>query len=294
MMVLAVVAAGVWGALLVNWILGLRDERAAVSRRLYQTGTAPLQTAEPGSRFERWSLAVGLSLQRLVPAHWSAFVRRRLQAAGLRTTVEEFVGRWALIIIVWYLVVSSVALVARIPGWVTVAALVLILLTPFAVLYQQEAERTRRIRKEFPFLIDFMTMAVEGGLSLESGLLRAGTKLQGPLGDELHRYVQNINRGLTRRDALLALADNIALPEVTDFVQVLIQSTGRGLPLADVLRSQAQQMREFRRLRAEESAQKLPIKLLFPLIMFIFPTIFLWVLGPALIWVFENGLKAAG
>lgn len=287
---LVTAAASACGMALVYGLLGYGASQRAFADRLDRAVPAPGPARPTAPLHWRLAQAVGDAAQRVLPPTWLSFLRRRLQAAGLRTTVEQFVGRWTIMLGGWYLVMSMLALVSQVPGWLIAAALVLALLAPFALLSRQEAERARRIRKEFPFMIDFITMAVEAGLSLDSALLRAGTKLKGPLGDELQRYVQNINHGLTRREALTLVAGSLGLPEVKDFVQVLIQSATSGLPLAEVLRRQAQQIRELQRLQAEESAQKIPIKLLFPLVLFVFPTIFLFVLGPALIWLIQHGL----
>lgn len=291
MMLLITLTAGMSAGLLLYSLLGYGAGRQAWAERLDRTVTAPgAPPPQEGALFQRWSSSLGHSLRGIIPASWLSFLRRRLKAAGLRSTAEQFVGRWVLLLGTWYLVVSTLAATVHLPAWLITALLLLSLLAPLGLLGAQEAERTRRIRKEFPFLIDFVTMAVEAGLSLEAGLLRAGLKIRGPLGDELERYVHSVNRGLTRRDALLAFADGLGLPEAKEFVQVLIQSSTSGLPLAEVLRSQSRQIREFHRLKAEEAAQKIPLKLLFPLVLFIFPTIFLFVLGPALIWLFEYGL----
>lgn len=291
MILLITVMAGSCAGLLLYSLLNAGAGREERAQRLERAVSAPDPTAPvDGPLLQRWAISLGSLVRRLLPASWLAFLRRRLKAAGLRTTAEQFLGRWLLLLGTWYLLVSTLAALVHPPAWLTTGLLLFALLAPLGVLSAQESERTRRMRKEFPFLIDFITMAVEAGLSLEAGLLRAGLKIRGPLGDELERYVQNVNRGLTRRDALLALADGIGLPEAKEFVQVLIQSSASGLPLAEVLRSQSRQIRDFHRLKAEEAAQKIPLKLLFPLVLFIFPTIFLFVLGPALIWLFEYGL----
>ncbi len=287
---LAALSMGLCAALLVDALLALRAQRRAMERRLGRPAPrmGPADALAPS--WGRPFLVLGRWLQFRLPAGVVSFVRRRLVSAGLHATVEQFLGQWALLLLLWYLMISTLALSGRVAWWLTIILLGLALLAPFSYLAMQEAERKRRIRKEFPFLIDFITMAVEAGLSLETGLLRACAKLRGPLREELQRYLANINRGLTRRDALQALAAGLALPEVDEFVQVLIQSSTSGLPLAGVLRSQADLMRESRRLQAQEVAQRIPILLLFPLVLFIFPTIFLFTLGPALIWVFEHGL----
>lgn len=279
-------AAGLTAAMLVDMSLGWVQERRQHARRLQQGAGEPAPRPPGGERL----LLLGGLIRRVIPPGWVSFIRRRIGAAGLRSTIEQFLGIWTLLLITWYLLFSALALTFQIPGWLYVGIILFSLLVPFLHLSAQETERYRRIRREFPFLIDFVTMAVEAGVSLDSALVRASQRLRGPIGDELQRYVTGINRGMTRREALLGFAEGLSLPEVRDFVHALIQSTGFGLPLAEVLRRQAEQFREVRRVQAEEAAQKIPIKLLLPLVLFIFPTIFLFVLGPAVIWLLYNGL----
>lgn len=282
-------AAGLGAALATLAALAWREERRRLAGRLEQVAgpEAPSRTGESGL-FPALGARAGRWLRRRLPPAWFARLRRRLLAAGVQTPAEQFIGRWAILAATGALAAGALALAVPAAAWPVAGALALAALAPLWRLGAREAERRRRLRKDFPFLLDFLAMTLAAGLSLDSGLLRAGQKLRGPLGEELQRYAQNTGRGMARREALLALAEGIRLPEADEFVQVLIHSEGLGLPLADVLRAQAGQCREDRRLQAEEAAQRIPIKLLFPLVFFIFPTLFAIVLGPAAIWMIEH------
>jgi tight adherence protein C len=282
-------ASGLWAGVLLFTVLAWREEQQQIQDRLHRL-VGPQEDEQQVSRLRRLSLRVGVAFRRLIPQRLLLLVRRGMQAAGLRTSVEHFIGLWTLLIAAWYLTLSTVALFIELPVWLSALLLGLALIAPLFHLQARAEERTRIMKRSMPFLVDFVTTAVEAGLSLESGLVRASQKLRGPLGDEARRYVQNVNRGMSRRDALLAFADGVGLAEAREFVEALNQTGSYGLPLGTVLRRQAEQIRENRRFAAEEAAQKLPVKLLIPLVLFIFPTIFLFVLGPAMLWLMEHGL----
>lgn len=267
------------------------DDRALTWRRLRQSigserqGTRGVPgEGSQGDRLALLSSLLGGLLRRWIPYSWNSLVRRRLLTAGIRTTLEHFIGLWALLIGIWYLILTAIVWTTHLPWYVYPMGVGVALLVPFWRLALLEGERRRRLRKAIPFLVDFVTMCVEAGLSLEAAFARASQRMRGPLQEELRRYIQNVNRSATRREALNSFAEDVGLPEVRDFVAVVIQSETFGLPLAGVLKAQALQLREERRLLAGEMAQKIPIKLLIPLVVFIFPTIFLLILGPAAVW----------
>lgn len=284
MIALIALVTGVWAGLVLYLYLLLRHSRRLRSDRLRRSAAPPT----PGGRTTAVPLELGRLLRRTLPDTWVARVRRDLQATGQLLSVEQFLGQWAVLTLSWYVVISALALSVPLPAWLTLLALGLVLVAPFLQLTGRVTRRRERMAAAFPFLLDFLNMTVEAGLSLESGLVRAADQMRGPLGAELQRYVHNVRRGMTRQQALVALADAIGLPAVRAFVQMLVQSETFGLPVVDFLRAQAEQFREERRLLAEETAQRLPVKLLFPLVAFIFPTIFILILGPALIWMATN------
>ena len=125
-----------------------------------------------------------------------------------------------------------------------------------------------------------MTIAVEAGLGFESAMARAGRNGKGPLAEELVRTLQDIAVGQPRREAYLALADRTGVADLRRFIRAVVQADAYGVSIADVLRTQAQEMRLKRRQRAEEKAMQIPVKVIFPLILCILPTLFIVLLGP--------------
>lgn len=143
--------------------------------------------------------------------------------------------------------------------------------------------RQKEIRKAMPDALDLLTICVEAGLGFEAAMSKVSEKWQNELSIALLRAIREIQLGKARRDALRDMADRIGIPEMTSFVAAVIQSEILGVSLAKVLRIQSDQMRIKRRQRAQEEAGQAPIKMLLPLALLIFPSIFIILLTPAAI-----------
>jgi tight adherence protein C len=152
---------------------------------------------------------------------------------------------------------------------------------PELLLHSRGQERQAAISLELADTLDQMTIAVEAGLGFESAMSRAGKNGKGPLAEELVRTLQDIAVGQPRREAYLALAERTGVPDLRRFIGAVVQADAYGVSIADVLRTQAQEMRLKRRQRAEEKAMQIPVKVIFPLILCILPTLFIVLLGPA-------------
>jgi tight adherence protein C len=162
-----------------------------------------------------------------------------------------------------------------------VAVTVVAYFLPELLLYSRGQERQDAIALELADTLDQMTIAVEAGLGFESAMARAGSNGKGPLAEELVRTLQDIAVGQPRRDAYLALAERTGVTDLRRFIRAVVQADQYGVSIADVLRTQAQEMRLKRRQRAEEKAMQIPVKVIFPLILCILPTLFIVLLGPA-------------
>jgi tight adherence protein C len=161
------------------------------------------------------------------------------------------------------------------------AVTVIAYLVPELLLYSRGKERQQAIGLQLADTLDQMTIAVEAGLGFESAMARAGKNGKGALAEELVRTLQDIAVGQPRREAYLALADRTDVPDLRRFIRAVVQADAYGVSIADVLRTQAQEMRLKRRQRAEEKAMQIPVKVIFPLILCILPTLFIVLLGPA-------------
>lgn len=159
------------------------------------------------------------------------------------------------------------------------------LLMPYLLLEQKINERKIALQRELPDVLDLLTVSVEAGLGFDGALVKLSEKMKGPMVDEFTRMLQEIRIGVARREALRSLAARCNVQDVSLFTSALIQADQLGVSISNVLRVQSLDMREKRKQRAEEQAMKAPIKMLFPLVFFIFPTLFIVLLGPAMLQI---------
>jgi len=150
--------------------------------------------------------------------------------------------------------------------------------------------RQDEITRELPDTLDQITICVEAGLGFEAAMARAARGGEGPLGEELRHTLQDIQVGVPRLAALDLLLDRTDSPDLRHFVVAVTQAEKYGVPIAQILRVQAGELREKRKFRAEERAQKLPVKLLFPLIFCVLPALFIVLVGPAAVRISHAGL----
>lgn len=163
---------------------------------------------------------------------------------------------------------------------------------PNMVIHQSAYNRSDRIRKDLPDALDLLTISVEAGLAFDAALSQVARNTEGPLAEEFFRVLQEMQIGMGRSDAMRALGERTDVEELRSFVTAMVQADSFGIPIANVLRVQANEMRVKRSQRAEETAQKVPVKILFPLIFCILPTLFIVVLGPAGITIYESFIAA--
>ncbi|OAV76880.1 secretion system protein [Dietzia sp. 111N12-1] len=158
---------------------------------------------------------------------------------------------------------------------------------PELLLSSRSQERNDQIQLELADTLDQMTIAVEAGLGFDAAMARAGRNGTGALAQELIRTLQEIQVGQLRRAAYENLAVRTDVPDLRRFVRAIIQADAYGISVADVLRTQAAEMRLKRRQRAEEKAQQIPVKVIFPLMVCILPVLFIVLLGPTAINMME-------
>jgi tight adherence protein C len=165
-------------------------------------------------------------------------------------------------------------------------ALVLYLL-PGAGLGQRAIRRQDEIRRALPDTMDLLTISVEAGLGFDAAVDHVRRNVPGPLSDEFGRFLQELQLGVGRVDAFRSLADRTNVEELKGFVLAMIQADIFGVSIGKVLRAQAKELRIRRRQRAEEQAMKMPVKLLFPLILGILPSMFVVIAGPGIIRIID-------
>ena len=165
---------------------------------------------------------------------------------------------------------------------------------PFFILRRMVEQRQEAIRQSMPDVLDLLCVSVQAGLGFDGALGKVTAKMKGPLIEEFERLLQELRMGVTRRNALVRLAKRCGIEEMKLFTAALIQAEKLGVGMAQVLEIQSENMREMRRQRAKEQAAKLPVKILFPTVIFIFPVMFVVVLGPALVTIMRSVLTRMG
>ena len=154
---------------------------------------------------------------------------------------------------------------------------------PDVLLYNAGSKRQAQIQAALPDALDMLTVCVEAGLGFDAALAQVARYTRGPLAAEFARALQEMQIGVARTQALRGMVGRTSVAELRAFVSAIVQASELGIAVARVLREQANEMRVRRRQRAEEKAQKVPIKILFPLIFCLFPALFVVILGPGMI-----------
>jgi len=221
-------------------------------------------------------------------------LRLKLAAAGWSRllTPEELAGLKVVVPLTVYGMVLSLSLFGVLS--LGIAAMVGLMLAAIAYVSIPLAIDTRvrgrrdKIVASLPTVLDLMTLSVDAGMSFDASLQRVVRRLRGPLIDELALMLRDTQLGASRGDAMAAMAGRVDAPEMTSFVRALLQADRLGVPLAQMLRTQADDLRTRLRNEAEEQAMKAPVKMLFPTVLLIFPAVFIVVLGPAVISLMAN------
>ena len=178
------------------------------------------------------------------------------------------------------------------PQYITVVTAFMGAFVPWIWLRDQVLRRHLRVMKDLPFHIDLLTLSVEAGLDFTAAVAKMVEKGRpGPVRDEFRMMVSEVRVGKTRADAMKGMSERVGLPALSSFLNVLIQADRLGTGIGRVLRIQADQLRIERSHRAEKQAGEAPVKMLLPLVLFVFPTIWLILAAPLVFeWIFKTGL----
>lgn len=235
----------------------------------------------------------GRTVRRFAPGAALCSVEERLVRAGLpnRLHTGTFLGIMALCALAFpagTLVAGlALALPVRTVAGLMMLTLFLGLFIPWFRLGKKATARQQAIDLALPDAIDLLVVSVEAGLAFDMALAKVTEKMEGPLPDEFARALNEIRLGKPRRAALQDMADRVGAKSLGSFIHTVVQGTQMGVSLGNMLRTQSERVRRERRQRAQEMAAKAPIKMLFPMVLFIFPAIFVVLLGPAAIRIIE-------
>jgi len=159
---------------------------------------------------------------------------------------------------------------------------------PDLLLRNSGQKRQQQIPRALPDALDMLTICVEAGLGFDAALAQVARYTRGPLAAEFARALQEMQIGKSRTEAMRSMGERNTAPEFRAFISAMVQSAELGIPVAHVLREQAKEMRVRRRQRAEEQAQKVPVKITFPLILCLFPALIVIIIGPGIIQIFHS------
>jgi tight adherence protein C len=231
----------------------------------------------------------GQITQRFAPQNYRERVARKLVLSGNPKNLNvDQVLVWKLFGIVSIFLWLPLVVVGLKLGGLFALAIIAFLwfgsfMLPDVQLSRAIEQRQHDIAVQLPDILDLLVISVEAGLGFEQALERTSTAVPGPLSDEFRRMLRETRFGATRADALRAMDERTDVQELRTFILAMLQADTFGISISRLLRSQADEMRVRRRLRAQQLAAKAPIKMLFPLVFCIFPSIFVVILGPAMI-----------
>ncbi len=294
-LLIAVLAAG--AVLLITYGVAARPAEDAVQARLSQLVTQPRTVEELELQQPFFERIIRPSIQRLAKAgrrqeggliaRIDAKLERAGYPGGLRGADWVGVKLMSLIAFAVLFFLVALLLLGSLPLGLlfAVAGAGVGYIAPEFWLGRKMRARSYSMILQLPDALDLLTISVEAGLGFDAALAKVVEKMEGPLVSEFRQALAEIRMGRLRRDALRDVASRADAQPVTNFIGAIVQAEQLGVPIAKVLQIQSQQLRIERRQRAEEAAAKAPVKMLFPMVGCIFPTIFIVILGPAIVTV---------
>jgi tight adherence protein C len=314
-LLIAVLAAG---AVLFVWMGLQKSGSSTVRERLAVFGAANKPTASPledlelsrpfaDRVFKPFLAQISRLTKRLSPGNSMEKTEQNLAQAGnpRGLNVESFYGLKGVVAVVLGVMVTIIMYLNPLPGTIpyppevpisallwAVIGIVVGFFFPDLWIRDEKQRRQKRVSKALPDTIDIIAISVEAGLGFDSAVQRVAGKSKNDLSLEFERYLLELRLGKSRKEALRNIIWRTGVPDLSSFITAIIQADTLGVSIANVLRIQSDQMRVRRRQRAEELAHKAPIKMLFPMALFIFPSIFVVILGPVIPQI-QSGLGGA-
>ncbi len=259
----------------------IRNEHGVLVDEVMELPFAQRVLGPAMERFYDW-------VMRMAPGQVQATIQLKLVQAGNPMGPSHFLGLKTLAaagLTLFGFLIATPFLGEKplVAGALMFALLVLGWRVPEFWLSRMITNRRKLIERALPDVLDLLSVSVEAGLGLDGAIQKVGEKFQEPTSGEFRELLKSVRLGTPRAEALRALADRTALADMRTFAAAVIQAEQLGVSISRVLRVQSEALRVRRKQRIEEKAMALPLKMLFPLILFIFPTIFIVVLGPVVI-----------
>ena len=237
--------------------------------------------------------ALGRSAARFTPVGWIERTDRRITLAGLSLRMDA--NSWAVIkvfasvggLLLWFVIQGGLTTQSRVLTFLMLAGAGFF--GPDAYLNRKIDERREAMLRQLPDILDLLVISVEAGLGFDASLARVVQSVPGELSNEFHRMLAETRVGVSRREAMRALRERTDVDELRSFLMAMMQAESYGVPIARVLRVQAEEMRIKRRQRAQEKAFAAPVKMVFPLMLLI-GSFMIILMGPAALTIFDSVL----
>lgn len=305
MLPVLIIGAVAIGAVLTVVVVRGRGSTQSVEDRLNELAALgqsvtleELELSQPFSQRVLVPLVEALSkmAQRMTPQHTVEAVQHKLELAGVAHKIKaiQFTGAR----IGAAVLLGGLSFLVIFAGDVPLTRRLMIIVVSFGMGYMLPSiwlgskikQRQDEILKSLPDALDLLTICVEAGLGFDGAMQKVAEKWDNELSRAFQRTVRDMQLGKLRREALRTMADSMDVADMTSFAAAIIQADQLGVSMAKVMRIQSDTMRMKRRQRAEEKARQAPVKMMFPLVFFIFPTILIVLLGPAVISIKEAGV----
>jgi tight adherence protein C len=225
----------------------------------------------------------------ITPKKYKQFLHQQIAILNLKYTIQQFLIMKVFIIVFTFIVVVGIPLLLLgVSPKIGIIIGILSYFIPDLLIQQQFKKRKKIMESELPLFIDLLSVIIEGGITFDNAIKKICHRKKGPLYDELIRYIDQIKIGTTKEDALRATADRLHISEFHSLSRAIIQGEKMGMSISRTLQIQATQIKQRRRERIREIAMKIPVKMMIPLVLFIFPPIFIVILGPGVIQIIEQ------
>ena len=287
-----VILAGLAGLSAVLFVVGVfrSNQRNAAARRRIAELEDPEALDERNQSLAARVLSPLLARMAAVavkalPGNLVQATEAKLDSAGMRISVQRFMAWWAgfaaigpvlfgLLLVVQGSEISSKLLMAMM-AWIAMG-----LVAPWVYVSGRGRERLAVIDRSLPDVVDLIVTNIESGLALQGAMLSVASRFPGPIADEFSRVIRDTSMGRPREQAIEAMAQRVGSRDMQLFSRAVLQAERTGIPIGKVLRSQAGEIRRRRRQRAREKAGKMPVKMTILTVAFMFPTLFMLLLGP--------------
>jgi len=228
-------------------------------------------------------------IEKITPVKYKNHLSQKINYLNPAYTLQEILVMKFIILLIEVFCIYLYAWYYSLPNLVVIILMFsLTFLIPDVLINQSIKKKREAIQNELPFLMEMLVVILEGGIAFDSAIQKICQRKEGEVYTEFNRWIKEVKMGSSRREALQHMAQRIQLQEFDSFVRAILQAEKSGISIIQTVRLQAEQLRTKQKQMAKEKAMKIPLKILFPLIFFIFPPIFIVILGPGVIRILSN------